>query len=363
MPASHELRGAAWWLAVAMLLLLAAKVQAVQIQDVVRLKGTESSGLVGMGLVTGLNGTGDSSKFLPTMRSLAEVMGTLIDANVNVAELSSAKNVALVSIEVTVPGEGVRDGDMLDVYITTLGDAKSLKGGRLFVVPLIAPTKDSPVFAYASGAISLPDPDHPTAGIVYNGAQLTRNVMSKYLDEFGRMTLVINQAHASWTVSDNLANLINGLLSPDGPNIAKAMDQKNVLIQIPAAERDDPASFISGILKTYIDPTQVAPGARVVINEATGTIIIGADVQISPQLVSHAGLTITMLTPPPQPTVVAPQVRENNFLAVDPQRQGGAKLSDLEAAFNQLKVDAQDRIEILKALYDSGYMHAELILK
>jgi flagellar P-ring protein precursor FlgI len=362
--ANRDLRSASWWLAAAMCLLIVAQAQAVQIQDITRLKGAESSELVGMGLVTGLNGTGDSGKFLPAMQPLAKIIHHFTGVEVNVRELANVKNVALVNLSIEIPGEGVRDGDRLDVVLSSVGDAKSLKGGRLFVIPMIGPAIDSPVYAFASGTVSIPDPDHPTTGVITHGARLTRSVMSQYQDEFGRITLVIDQAHASWTVADNVANLINGLLNPDEPRgIAKAMDQKNVVITIPDPERENPASFISGILKTYIDASQVAPGARVVINEATGTIIIGADVQISPQLVSHAGLTITMLSPPIAPTAENTQLIEKDFFAVDPQRQETAKLSDLEAAFNQLKVDARSRINIIKAMHESGYMHAELLLK
>src|SRR5690606_16732917 len=101
----------------------------------------------------------------------------------------------------------------------------------------------------------------------------------------------------------------------------------------------------------------------VVINERTGTIVVSGDVQISPVIISHKGLTITTITPQPAPNVLNPQVIQDPFLAVDPGGRGGAKLADLLAAFNQLKVEAQDRIEILKLMHQSGKLHAQLILE
>src|SRR5690606_13740689 len=102
--------------------------------------------------------------------------------------------------------------------------------------------------------------------------------------------------------------------------------QKNVVVQVPAYERDNPAAFISQILQTYIDPSQVATGARVVINERTGTIIVSGDVQISPVIISHQGLTITTVTPPAG-LPIEPVVEEDPFLAVDPGNRGGARLA------------------------------------
>lgn len=348
-----------------MLALLAAAgpAAAVQIQDIVRLKGSETSKIVGMGLVVGLRGTGDGGDFLPAMRALAQVIGRLNDESVVAAELADAANVALVTITCELPGEGVREGDRLDAFVAAIGPATSLEGGRLFMVPLIGPQKNSPVLAYAGGPVTIEDPDVPTVGRVPNGAQLTADVSSRLMDRYGRITLVINPQNASWPVANNLSNLINDLIAPDGPQIARAVDQKNVVIDVPMWHRDDPGQFISPILQTYIDPSQVAGGGKVVINERTGTIVISGDVQISPVIISHKGLTITTITPPPVPNVVNPRIEQERFIGLDPDHRGGAKLADLLAAFNQLKVDAQDRIEILKLMHESGKLHAQFILE
>lgn len=345
------------------LLALATPLNAVTVQDIVRVKGSESNKLVGMGLVVGLKGTGDGGKFAPAMRALAQVIGKLNDANVVASELADAKNVALVTITADLPPEGVREGDRVDVHVAAVGPAKSLAGGRLFMVPLIGPQPNSPVFAYAEGALTIEDKDTPTVARVERGAQMTADVQSRLMDRFGRITLVINQPNAGWPVANNLANLVNDLVAPDGPAVARAVDPKNIVIEVPMWQRENPAAFISPILQTYVDATQVAGGGRVVINERTGTIVISGEVQVSPVIISHRGLTITTITPPPAANAAQPIVEDQPFVGIDPEGRGGAALADLLGAFNQLKVPAGDRIEILKLLHESGKLHAQLILE
>lgn len=350
-------------MAMGLVLSLAGPSEAVQLQDLIRIKGSETSKLVGMGLVVGLDGTGDGGKFLPAMQPLAHVISKLIDPNVVAGELKNADNVALVSLSAQIPATGVREGDHIDVHVSAVGPAKSLKGGRLFLVPMIGPMPNSPVYAYAAGPVTLENPKVPTEGVIDGGAQLTRDVFSQYLDKHGNLELVINQANASWPVANNIANRINGLMVPDGPNIAQAVDQKNVLVHVPKYEQKNPASFISQILQIYIDPANVDSGAKVVINQRTGTIVVSGDVEISPVIISHKGLTITTLSPPVPPTQANPKQETKHFIAIDPSHQGGAKLSDLLAAFNQLKVKSQERIDIIKLIYQAGKLHGKLVFE
>jgi len=329
-----------------------------------------------MGLVVGLNGSGDGGDFLPAMRPLAEVIGRLIDPNVVASELQDAENVALVSLSAELPASGVREGDRVDVHISSVGPAESLEGGRLFMVPMIGPQSESPTYAYASGPVTIEDEENPTTGLIEDGAQLTRDVMAQYLDEQGQLQLVINNANASWPVAHNIANRINGLMVPEGADIARAADQKNVIVQVPEYERRDPAGFISQIIQIYLDPSHVSNGARVVVNERTGTIVVSGDVQISPVIISHDGLTITTLTgdqqnnqgqaaQPQQPQQQGQdqQAQEQRFIALDPQGRGGTDLASLLQAFNRLKVDAKDRIEILKLIEKSGKLHGQLVVE
>lgn len=347
-------------LGISAVLLVCPNVRAVQVQDLVRIKGASTNKLVGMGLVVGLKGTGDGGKFMPAIRPLAELIAAKIDAKTVASELKDAKNIALVALSATLPISGVREGDLVDVHVSAVGAAKSLSGGRLFLVPLTGPLPTSPVYAYAEGLVVIGDDEHTTNGIVRKGAQLVQDVMTRHFDDMGRITLVINEESASWPVANNLTNQINGAISPDGPNLAKAIDQKNILIDVPMAQRSDPAAFISQILTAYIDLSFIAVEARVVINQKTGTIIIGGDVEVSPVIISHPGLTITTITPPSEPTQESPLVMQKEFVGITPGERG-ARLADLEAAFNQLKVGPTDRVTIIKELHRSGKLHAQVI--
>ena len=335
---------------------------AVQVMDLVRVKGAEANKLVGMGIVVGLKGTGDGGKFAPAMRSLATVIQHLIDPATVALELKDARNVALVALSASLPESGVREGDQVDVHVSAIA-AKSLEGGRLFMIPLTGPLPGSPVFAYAEGPLTIEDKNLPTTAVVRKGGQLTQDIFAQYMDKAGRITLVLNDSVATVPMANNLAKLINGYLSPEGPIIARAIDQKSVVVDVPEQERRDPVSFISSVLQTYVDPQMINTGARVVINSKTGTIVFSHDVQISPVGVTHSGLTINLVTPEPVPTADAPRVERQQVLGLDPENRGGAKLADLIKAFNQLKVEPNDRIAILRELHRSGKLHAQLILE
>jgi flagellar P-ring protein precursor FlgI len=349
------------WIAAAGLLIAATQALAVQVQDVARLKGSESSKIIGMGLVVGLNGTGAGGKFEPAMRPLAQMIGRFVDPNTISSELKDTGNVALVTVTAVIPANGVREGDHIDVRVASVGPAKSLDGGRLFMTPLMAPRPDvDMIFAFAEGAVTVEDDKNPTVGIIKQGAALTRDIMTRHI-QHGQVTLVIDDNHTSWPVARNLAQNINDELSPDGPPLAEAAGPKNVTVQVPMWERNDPSLFLSKLMVMSF-PTPLMPiEARVVINKAAGTIVMSGDVEISPVVISKAGLTITRITPAPQPDEFKPVETEHRFIGVDPADKGGAKLADLIEAFNQLKVEADDRIEIIEAIDAAGRLHAKLI--
>ncbi|MEX2673301.1 MAG: flagellar basal body P-ring protein FlgI [Phycisphaeraceae bacterium] len=333
---------------------------AVQLQDMSRIKGAESSRLIGMGLVIGLNGTGDGERSATTMRRLASMMNRLGDPLVDPVEMEDARNVAIVYLSATAPGSGVREGDKINVNLAA-PIASSLEGGRLVMTPILGPLPGSPVFAYAEGPITVEDTASPRTAVVHNGATLTRDIYSKFTDDRGRMTLVLEDANATWPMATTVATLVNDLMAPDAPPIAIALDQKNVVIQIPDNEMANPGPFISQILELQLDPSLVRTEARVVINERTGTIVMTDNVEISPVVISHKGMTITTVTPQRNPTIEDPEVDRQGFVAIDPQARGGAKLADLVNAFNQLKVPAEDRIAIIREIHRSGKLHAQLV--
>jgi flagellar P-ring protein precursor FlgI len=347
------------WLISVIVLVWVQNVWAVKIADITHIGGTRTNVLTGLGLVMGLKGTGDGGKYLPTIRPLAAMLGKFNDPT-TLADLSDGNNVAVVSIIATVPADGVRDGDRIDVNVMSIGAATSLKGGRLFVSPMTSAVPDSGVFALADGPISIEDPTTPTVGSIKGGAVMETDLPAKFIDN-GRFSLVIEDPSASWTTASTIAKIINDAESPDGGMIATAIDPKNVEVVIPAIERDRPDSFISRIqrLPVPILPTE----ARVQINERSGTMIITGDVEISPVVITHQGLSISTFTPPLTPQPGKPLVDTHDFLAVDSTHSGDAKLQDLVDALDRIKVPTQDKIEIVKELYNVGKLHAKLIVE
>ena len=363
-------RPAPWWppgpdrrawalLAAVAVACLGPAAQAVQIQDLVRLKGAETSKLVGMGLVVGLGGTGDGGKYLPAIRALANITGSFFDDNTIPSDVKDTKNVAVVYLEATIPGPGVREGDRIDVHVSAVGNAKSLKGGRLVHTPLTGPLPNSPVYAFAFGPLTIEDDQTPSVGLIKNGGQTVEDIRTQLLDAKGRITLVIHKQVASWPVAHNIASLINDIMAPDGPPVCRADDQKNVVIHVPEARRQDPSGFISQILRTYIDQDLINTGARVLINERTGQILLGAQVEIAPVFITAPGITITTIAPQPPATEQNP----SHFLPIDPANRGGAKLGQLVRALERLQVPASNRIAIISNLHRMGALHAELIIE
>jgi flagellar P-ring protein precursor FlgI len=270
----------------------------------------------------------------------------------------------VVGLTATVPSNGVRAGDRIDVYVMSLGASSSLKGGRLFVTPMVGPsglpTPEGMPFALADGPIVIEDPSTPTIGVIKGGCVMEEDLPAKYIDN-GQFTLILEDPSASWTTASTIAKLINEAESVNGETLAVAIDPKNVVVTIPYIERERPDSFISRVQRLNL--TLLPTEARVQINERTGTMIVTGDVEISPVVISHKGMTITTITPPPQPTVRNPQVKTTDMVAVDTTRQGGAKLQDLVDALDKLSVPAADRITIIKELHKTGKLHAKLIVE
>ena len=342
-------------------LLITTSIHAVKIADITRLGGQRTNVLTGLGLVYGLKGTGDGGDFMPAIKPLASMLSKFSDPS-TVQELSKVGNVALVSITATIPADGVRNGDKIDVYVTSLGSATSLKGGRLFVTPLQGPVpvQGDLVLALAQGPITIEDPSTPTVGKVGGGAVMEVDLKSDYIDNSGRFTLIIEAPSASWATSSTIAKIINDAEGDSGAS-AVAVDPKNVLVTIPQIERERPDSFIARVQGLPLPNIQTE--ARVQINEREGTMIMTGDVEISPVVIIHKGLTISTINPVPQPSPRAPIVTEKQAIPIDTTNSGGAKLQDLVNALDQLKVPAEDRIAIVKELYKTGKLHAKLSLE
>ncbi len=333
---------------------------AVKVADITRIGGERTNILTGLGLVYGLKGTGDGGAFAAAINPLRAMLAKFADP-VTVTQLSNASNVAVVIATATVPGDGVRDGDHLDVYVTSVGAAASLRGGRLFVTPMQGPIPGGPLLALAEGPVNLEDPSTPTVGVVKGaagGAVMEADLPAHVIDSSGRFTLILDDPSASWATASRIAKIINDSEALDGETLAIAIDAKNIIVTIPTNERQHPDSFIARIQQL---PVQLlSTEARVTINEHTGTIIMTGDVEISPVVICHNGLSISTVTPQPIPTMRNPLVTEHDTVAVSTDETNG-NLQDLVNAMEQLKVPAQDRIDIIKELYKTGKLHAKLI--
>ncbi|MEM8872733.1 MAG: flagellar basal body P-ring protein FlgI [Planctomycetota bacterium] len=328
---------------------------ATRVADITRLAGQREQQLVGMGLIVGLNGSGDGGDFLPAIRPLASMLEKF-NNGADIVELQDADNVALVTVTALIPPAGARNGDKVDIFVESIGAAESLRGGRLFITPLQGPMAEGGIFALASGNVVIEDPATPTVGVIRGGAIMEADMLADYVFD-NQFTLIVNHAEASPGMTANIAKMIND--SEDGQQWATAIDAKNVVVTIPPAERANPNNFVSRVQRL---PVPVTTGeARVRINSRTGTITITGEVTISPVIISHRGLTISTMEPDIPPTPGRPRQVDRDFVAIDPENAGGAKLRDLLESLDQLKVSAEDRIAIIKELHRTGRLHAQLI--
>jgi flagellar P-ring protein FlgI len=353
---------------------LASSSFAVEIQSICRLKGQEPVTLRGIGLVTGLAGTGDQ-RIDVTSTALARSLELMGNPTLDVRAIAAARNVALVAVTCTVPAEGGREGESLDCFVTSIGNARGLLGGRLMMTALTGPRNDDQtVYAIAQGAITLEGLDVNHARIE-KGITLSQDLFAPFVACGDRITLVIDQSHASMTTADRIARRINdkfaaqlGGLVP----IAQALDAKNVEVLIPPFHRENHVAFAADVLSTVLDPDSIHTQARVVINEKSGTIVVTGEVEIKPLMVAHRNLLVfgpnqadlalqaaqqAQLPNNFSPLVAAPPTSVPPFQDVP----GLANLNDLLFAMDRAQVGAEDKISIIKELDKSGKLHAVVI--
>ena len=349
---SFALKASVFFLA---FLVLAQNAFALRIRDAVRMENEVPNELIGMGIVVGLKGTGDGGDFLPTMRPLKEMMKRFDDPVVLEKELKNANNVAMVTLSMPIPPQGVHAGERLDVRVSALA-AKSLRGGRLFIVPLLAPRNDvKMILASASGDLILDDESHPTEATITNGGVMIEDVLPERVKD-NNFTLILHPKVATRELATAIADQINEDASPQtgGKAIAYAVDATSVQVMIPPEEQSHPTPFIARVM-TLTLPTLPDP-ARVTIDMKSKTIVFSDEVEVAPTMISQGSLTITVGQQPNPPGSRVP------FVAIDPHGTANAKLRDLQNAFNLLKVSADDRIAIVKELYRANALKAELIV-
>ena len=359
-------------LAVACLLALPAAAQQVRIKDIADVEGVRDNQLVGYGLVVGLNGTGDRLRSAVFTRQ--SLVGMLERLGVNTRDQErqlDTRNVAAVMVTANLP-PFARPGSRIDIAVSALGDATNLTGGMLLVTPLLG--ADGEVYAVAQGAVATGAISArgagasvtrgvPTAGRIANGAIVEREVPFQ-LASRDRIRLALR--NPDLTTARRIATAINGAMRG---NVAAASDSRTVSVSLGGR---DPVAFLSQIEQLRVEPDQVA---RVVIDEASGTIVMGANVRVSTVAIAQGNLTIRITETPqvaqPNPfaggeTVVVPRTQ----VEVDDQRERrlgilpqSVTLQDLVRSLNSLGVGPRDMITILQAIKAAGALQAELEIR
>lgn len=344
----------------------------VRIKDLVEIDGVRGNDLVGYGLVVGLNGTGDGIRNAPFTE---EIMSNLLERlGVNVAgEAYRPKNVAAVFVTATLP-PFARAGGQIDVTVSAIGDASSLLGGTLVMTPLNG--ADGQIYAVAQGTIIAGGASVegeaarvvqgvPTAGTIPAGARVEREVDF----DFTRMSeLRLALRVPDFTTAARIETAVNREL---GRGSALMMDAGTIRIDLGRAGLQSPAHAVGRIESITVEPET---RARVVVDQRSGTIVMGADVRISRVAVAQGGLTLRVEESPlvvqPNPfsdgeTVVVP--RTNVEMARDPgtglaELEGTTSLSQVVAGLNALGVAPNDMIDILKSINAAGALHAEFLV-
>jgi flagellar P-ring protein precursor FlgI len=343
----------------------------VRVKDVARVMGVRDNNLYGYGLVVGLNGTGDragASPFTPqTIASMLQRLGIAVPV-----DRLDNRNVAAVMVTAKLP-PFVKAGSTLDVTVSSLGDAGTLQGGTLLLTPLQGP--DGQVYALAQGPISVGgiaaagssgetvQKNHPTVGRVPNGATVEREVPAAIDPTAVTLTL----GAPDFTTAVRLAQAINASGVGD---VARPVDPSTVTLRVPVEFHPRVVEFIARVESVRL--TIDAP-ARVVINERTGTIIMGSHLRISTVAIAHGNLTIQVKEerqvsqPPPfapqgSQTVTVPKSdvtvkEETSKLVLVPE---GASIGDVVQGLNALGVTPRDLISILQAIRQAGALLADL---
>ncbi len=338
------------------------------LQEYCRLRGLESNQFEGIGLVTGLDDSGDSMKDAsPAAQSLAGLLGKELNIRSDLKSLSKIKSAALVSVTVDIPPTGARTGDRFDVRVSAIGSASSLSRGHLHASPLKIPFEPRAgvawlPYAVASGMIEI-DPANPRIGVIRGGAQMVRDVLQNPL-EGDTVTLLIAPQYAGYSTAASLADLVNDELSLSGySDCARVIDQGAIVVRIPQNALADTNAFIARLMTFTVPGDLVRTPARVVIDRANEVITIDDRVEFRPSAVTAGTLRITTISPEPQPTVDAPLADTVAWAGIATSEAGrnSMKLRALLDALIELDVPFATQVAVLRSLKTQGAMKAEII--
>ena len=347
---------------------LITPVHAVRIKDIATVGGVRDNQLIGYGLVVGLNGTGDKKGTAFTIRSVTSMltkMGIAIDPSA-----VSVKNVAAVIVTAKLP-PFAKKGSHIDVILSSIGDATSLQGGTLLLAPLKG--ADQTVYAVAQGPISLGgyiggsggdsvQKNHATVGRIAGGAIVEREVELEIND---KKDITISLRQQDFSTSVRLADAINQSLKQ---KMAHPEDPGTVTLTVPAEYQERVVELIASIENLDI---QVDAPAKIVLNERTGTVVMGENVRISTVAISHGNLTIQVKT---QIEVSQPGAFSKGETVIVPQRdvsveeqqarlmvlQSGVTVDEVVRALNSVGITPRDLIAILQAIKAAGALQADL---
>ncbi|SIO32174.1 flagellar basal body P-ring protein FlgI [Vannielia litorea] len=351
----------------------AASATPVRIKDLVEFDGVRGNDLVGYGLVVGLNGSGDGLRNAPFTEEIMQNMLERLGVNVT-GEQFRPKNVAAVFVTATLP-PFARAGSQIDVTVSAIGDAKSLLGGTLVMTPLTA--ADGQIYAVAQGTIiaggATAEGDGatvtqgvPTAGTVPSGARVEREVPFDFT-QLRSMRLALRTQ--DFTTANRIETAINAAF---GAPVARMLDAGTVQITLSGSGTRSPAHMVSRIENIAVEPQR---RAMVVVDQRSGTIVMGEDVRISRVAVSQGNLTIRIEEKPiavqpnpfaPGETVVLPnttaEINEEPGIGLAEVAEG-TSLSEVVAGLNALGVSPRDMIDILKSIKAAGALHADFIVR
>lgn len=340
----------------------------VLVKDVARVQGVTGNQLVGYGLVTGLNGTGDSTSVLFTSHTIQNVLLSF-GLNTNSNEVRT-RDVAAVMVTATLP-PFAHSGDNVDVTVSAMGDASSLQGGTLVMTEMKA--ANDLVYATAQGPVSIGGftagfasgpgvtQNHPTAGRIPNGAVIARDMVTQIQSGNGFNYVLTTP---DFKTAANLALALNRRF---GGGTAGALDAETVHVSLPGGYTNNPVQFLADASDVSISQDQLA---KVVMNERTGTIVFGGDIKLAPCAIAHGNLSITITTeqkyvPSPFSTNGGGLQNNTRVQAVEQKRQltfvaGAASLASVVRALNTMGVTPRDLIAIVQALREAGALQADL---